>query len=217
MAEWPYDPPSGPLVVLHVDRDMVVIDKPSGLLSVPGKGPGLEDCAESRVAAEYGTVYPAQRLDMDTSGVLVFARRRKAEAELHRQFREHLAEKTYLARVAGHPAADAGIVELALSIVPGIPRSRVDPEGRPARTAWRVRSRDPDGDATLELRPSTGRPHQLRLHLLAIGHPILGDRFYAPPDVRDRAPRLMLHAASLTVRHPFTAATITFRAAAPFR
>jgi tRNA pseudouridine32 synthase/23S rRNA pseudouridine746 synthase len=216
MADWSYAPPTDPLVVVHVDRDLVVIDKPSGLLSVAGRDPGLEDCAESRVVAAFGAAYPVQRLDLDTSGILVLARRRKAEAELHRQFRDREVEKTYVARVVGHPA-DEGVIDLPLALVDGQPRSRVDPAGRAAHTRWRVLARDADGTALVELHPTTGRPHQLRVHLLAIGHPIVGDRFYAPPEVVAMSPRLALHAASLTIGHPFGGQRITFRTEVPFR
>ncbi|PKN57546.1 MAG: RNA pseudouridine synthase [Deltaproteobacteria bacterium HGW-Deltaproteobacteria-14] len=216
MPEWIYAPPTEPwLVVLYEDRDVVAVDKPSGLLSVPGRGPGLEDSAATRLARDRAHAWPAHRLDMDTSGVLLFALRRKAEAELHRQFRDRVPRKVYLARVAGHPADDAGLIDLPLAHEGGAPRSRVDPAGKPARTRWRVLERDPDGSALLELRPETGRSHQLRVHLLALGHPILGDRFYAPPAVVALAPRLMLHAASLTLRHPYSGDPLTIEAQAP--
>lgn len=214
---WTYDPPREPwLVEIHQDRDLVVLDKPAGLLSVPGRGPGLEDSALCRVAARHPAAYAAHRLDMDTSGLLVIALRRKAEAALLLQFREHTVEKVYVARVAGHLAEDQGRVELALSRIEGEPRSRPDPAGKPARTAWRVLSRDPDGSTRVELRPETGRSHQLRLHLLALGHPILGDRFYAPPEVVAAAPRLMLHAAELSLNHPYSGERMRFRAPPPF-
>lgn len=217
MEPWTYAPPTDPwLVEVHVDRDLVVLDKPSGLLSVPGRDPGHEDSALSRVAGRYPAAYAAHRLDMDTSGLLVIALRRKAEAALLRQFREHTVEKVYIARIAGHPRQDEGRIELALSRVEGAPRSRLDPAGKPARTAWRVLSRDDDGTARLELRPETGRSHQLRLHLLALGHPILGDRFYAPPEVAAAAPRLLLHAAELTLDHPYSGERLRFRAPPPF-
>lgn len=224
MSDWSYHPPTDHLVVLHADRDLVVIDKPAGLLSVAGRGPGFEDCAARRVAewlaarpgAAQGGPLAAHRLDLDTSGVLVFALRRKAEAELHRQFRERLVEKVYVARVAGHPVQDEGLIDLALSLEEGAPRSRLDPAGRPARTRWKVVSRDDDGTARVELSPETGRPHQLRLHLLALGHPILGDRFYAPPEVQARAPRLLLHARSLRLHHPYSGEAVGFEAAVPF-
>ncbi len=216
---WTYSPPRDPwLVVLHADRDLVAIDKPSGLLSVPGRGPELRDCAVARVAhAHGGQAFPAHRLDLDTSGVLLLALRRPVEAALMACFRERRVDKVYLARVLGHPPEDAGVVDQPLSREVGQPRSRVDPAGKAARTAWRVLQRDPDGTALLDLRPETGRSHQLRLHLLTLGHPILGDRFYAPPNALKRAPRLLLHAATLTLDHPGTGASVTFRAPCPFR
>lgn len=215
--DWTYAPPLEPwLVVLHADRDLVVVDKPSGLLSVPGRGPDLEDSVVTRVARDHPRAYAAHRLDLDTSGVLVVALRRKAEAELHRQFRERLVEKVYVARVAGHPADDAGVVDLPLLPEVGAPRSRVDARGKPSRTAWRVLSRDADESALVELRPETGRPHQIRLHLCALGHAILGDRFYAPPEIVARAPRLLLHAASLAFLHPFSGERMVVRAPVPF-
>jgi tRNA pseudouridine32 synthase/23S rRNA pseudouridine746 synthase len=217
MGDWAYAPPPGELPVLHADKDLVVVDKPAGLLSVPGRGPGLEDSAQSRIRAKWPTALPAHRLDLDTSGVLIFALRRKAEAELMRQFRERLVHKVYVARVAGHPREDEGVIDLPLATVEGAPRSRVDPSGKPARTLFRVMSRDPDGTSLVELRPETGRPHQLRLHLLAVGHPILGDRFYAPPEVVAAAPRLLLHAASVTLLHPYRQEPLTVSAPIPFR
>lgn len=216
MLPWTYAPPDAPLVEVYADRDMVVINKPSGLLSIPGRGPELQDSAETRLAARYGRVYAAHRLDLDTSGLLVFALRRKAEAELHRQFRERLVHKTYLARVAGHPADDAGLIDAALAVEEGAPRSRLDPAGRPARTAWRVLRRDADGTALMELQPETGRSHQLRLHMVALGHPILGDRFYAPPEIAAAAPRLLLHAAELRLLHPFRGDEVRLGVGAPF-
>lgn len=217
MAPWTYAPPTGPLVVLHEDRDIVAIDKPAGLLSVPGRGPLLGDCAQSRVAARFGVVYPAHRLDMDTSGILLFARRRKAEAALFAQFRERQTDKRYLARVWGHPADTGGEIDAALSLEAGAPRSRLDPAGKPARTLWSRLACDADGTALLALWPQTGRSHQLRLHLLHLGHPILGDRLYAPPAVVAAAPRLLLHAAELAFSHPYSGAPVRIFSEAPFR
>lgn len=217
MADWTYAPPSTPwLVEVYADRDLVVLDKPAGLLSVPGRGPGLEDSAQSRVASRYSAAYAAHRLDMDTSGLLVIALRRKAEAALHQQFREHRVDKLYIARVAGSLHPDEGLVDLALSTEEGVPRSRLDPAGRPAQTAWKVLSRDADGSTLVALRPRTGRSHQLRLHMLALGHPILGDRFYAPPEVVAAAPRLLLHAAEIAFDHPYSGLRLSFRAEPPF-
>ncbi|MFT4624033.1 MAG: tRNA pseudouridine32 synthase/23S rRNA pseudouridine746 synthase [Myxococcota bacterium] len=214
---WTYAPPTEPwLSVLHHDRDLFVLDKPSGLLSVPGRDPAHHDSAYARVLAAHSLAQSVHRLDMDTSGVLVFALRRKAERALHAQFREGKVDKTYIARVAGHVAEDRGGIDLALTREVGVPRSRVDPAGKPARTRFRVLSRDPDGTTRLALTPLTGRSHQLRVHLLAYGHPILGDRFYAPDAVRDAAPRLCLHAWRLSLDQPYSGQRLRFEAPAPF-
>ena len=214
--DWTYMPPAGTPTVLHHDRDMVVIHKPSGLLSVPGRAAEHKDSAESRLRAEHGPVYPVHRLDLDTSGVLVFATRRKAERELFRQFRERLVQKTYLAMVHGVMPDDSGLVDRPLRRLPDVPRSEIcETSGRPARTRYRVRYRTPHSTC-VELHPETGRSHQLRIHLLSLGHPILGDRFYAPDAVVRAAPRLMLHAWKLTVQHPFSGRPVTVEAPPPF-
>ena len=157
---------------MHEDKDLCVIDKPSGLLSVPGRDPAHADSAYARVLARHPLAQVVHRLDMDTSGLLVFALRRKAERTLQAQFRERRVAKVYEARVWGHLSEEHGVIDLALSRVPGRPRSVVDPAGRPARTAWRVLRRDPDGTTHLHLEPTTGRSHQLRVHLLADQVPV---------------------------------------------
>jgi tRNA pseudouridine32 synthase/23S rRNA pseudouridine746 synthase len=201
---------------LHEDRDCVVIDKPSGLLSVPGRDPAHADSVLSRVRARWPGAHDVHRLDLDTSGLLVFATRRKAERALKAAFRERLVQKCYVARVYGVVAEDEGRIDLALRRETGRPRSVVDAEhGRPARTRFRVVRRDTTS-TLLDLFPETGRSHQLRVHLLAIGHPILGDRFYAPPEAVSAAPRLLLHAAALTFPHPFHGTPLTIEAPPPF-
>ena len=193
---WVYTPPTGPLVIVHADRDLVVIHKPSGLLSAPGRGPDQADSALLRVREQWPTAEPVHRLDLDTSGLLVFALRGKATRAL----------------MARAPAAESGEVDLPLRRLVGQPRSVVDPAGRPSRTRWRVLERR--GAATLlALEPLTGRSHQLRLHLRSIGHPILGDRFYAPPEVILAADRLLLHAAELRLLHPWSGAPLSLQAA----
>jgi len=211
-----YAPPTSPwLVVVHQDRDLLVIDKPTGLLSVPGRQPGWQDSAATRVAADHAHSYAVHRLDMDTSGLLVFALRRKAERALKEAFRLRRVDKRYLARVWGHPP-DSGRVELPLTRQGGLPpRNVVDPAGRPAVTDFRVLQRDADS-AMVELHPRTGRSHQLRVHMQALGHPILGDRLYAPPDVQARVPRLMLHAWRLRLPHPYSDAPLELEAPCPF-
>lgn len=217
MDDFTYQPPLEPwLQTVHLDRDLIVIDKPPGLLSVPGRGADRLDSVLTRVRRDHPGALDVHRLDLDTSGLLVVALRRKAERELKRQFRERLVHKLYLARVWGHMDGEAGQIDLPLGPDPALPlRHRVDPEaGRPASTAWRVRSRDAH-TTLLELRPSTGRSHQLRVHLEAVGHPILGDRFYAPPAVLALAPRLCLHAAWISLLHPFSGERLEFAAALP--
>lgn len=207
-----YAPPTEPwLVVLHRDADLLVIDKPAGLLSVPGRDEGWRDSALTRAQAGSPHVFVAHRLDMDTSGVLVLALRRSAERSLHVQFAARTVAKRYRARVRGQPP-DEGRIDLPLAREGGLPpRNRVDPAGLPARTRFRVVGRDREG-AWVDLWPETGRSHQLRVHLLALGHPIVGDRIYAP---EAPAPRLMLHAAELSVDHPFTNERLTFVAPLP--
>jgi len=202
------------LTILHHDRDVLAIDKPAGLLSVPGKAE--PDCAEARLRAAGLVVYPAHRLDMATSGVLLFALRRSAERELHRQFREREVEKVYVARVAGHPLADSGEIDAPLATVEGEPRSVVRPGGKAALTGFTVLRRDNDGTSLLELRPRTGRSHQLRVHLCHLGFPILGDRIYAPAEVVAASDRLCLHASELRFFHPYSAAPMCLRAPLPF-
>ncbi len=216
MSGWGYAPPQEPLVVVHVDRDLVVIDKPAGLLSVPGRGPDLEDSALRRVQARYPGAFAVHRLDMDTSGLLVFATRRRAERALLAQFRERQVKKRYLAWVSGTVHEASGCIELPLSRVPGQPRSVVDPiAGKAASTSFSVMIRQ-DGASLLALSPHTGRSHQLRVHLMALGHPILGDRFYAEGPARAAADRLLLHAEALELAHPYGGQLLRFAAETPF-
>jgi len=214
--DWTYTPPPGALAVLHHDRDLFVVDKPSGLLSVPGRDPAHRDSATVRATEQSeGRVFAVHRLDMDTSGVLVFATRRKSERELFRQFRERLVTKRYVAWVAGQVPQDRGLIELPLRREQGRPRSMVHPDGRPARTRYEVLARRPAATC-LALHPETGRSHQLRVHCLALGHPILGDRFYAPPSTIGMAPRLMLHAERLNILHPWSGQPLEVHAPSPF-
>ncbi len=200
--------------VLHADAAIVVVDKPSGLLSVPAKPPGPQDCMVARARAEWTDVRLVHRLDRDTSGVMVFARSALAQRHLGWQFERRQVEKSYVARVAGVVAGEAGRIELPLICDwPNRPRQMVCLEtGKPAVTDWEVIGREP-GATRLRLRPLTGRSHQLRVHLMAIGHPILGDPLYGAPGA---APRLQLHAETLGFRHPDGGATVAFRARVPF-
>jgi len=211
-----YAPPTTPwLSVIHHDRDLLVVDKPSGLLSVPGRQPGWQDSALLRARRDHPIIYDVHRLDMDTSGVLVLALRRKAEAALKQQFEARTMAKRYLARVWGQPP-DHGVIDLPLTRVGGLPpRNEVDHSGgKTAVTRYRVLERDPDSTLLL-LEPRTGRSHQLRVHLEAIGHPILGDRIYGPAAVVAASPRLMLHAWQLELDHPYSGERMKLEAPAP--
>lgn len=210
-----YNPPDGPIPILHEDRHILVVDKPAGLLSVPGKLEGREDCLVSRLVALRWDALLVHRLDCDTSGVMIFARSKAAQGFLGQEFEQRRTEKTYLARVAGEVQGESGRIDLPLRADwPNRPRQMVSPDGRPAVTDWQVIGRGP-GETRLRLTPLTGRSHQLRVHLLELGHPILGDPIYASGEARAH-PRLMLHAESLTLHHPATRERVSFAAPCPF-
>ena len=205
------------VVVLHVDDDCLVVDKPSGLLSVPGRGAHLQDCLATRVQASFGDALVVHRLDMATSGLMLFARGINAQRQLSRAFAQREVHKRYVAVVHGRIDAEQGEIDLPLiADWPNRPLQKVDREhGKPSLTRWRVI--DAQADRTrLELEPVTGRAHQLRVHLLAIGHPILGDALYAPPEVRAASDRLLLHAAQLRFAHPVSGEEMTVESAVPF-
>ncbi len=211
-----YNPPNTPLDLLHADHEILLVNKPSGLLSVPGKGAHLADCLISRVQAVFPEALLVHRLDRDTSGVMIFALTPHAQRHLGLQFEKRQVKKTYVARVWGVMAEKTGTVDLPLIVDwPNRPLQMVDHDnGRPAVTDWRVLRNE--GDATrVRLMPQTGRSHQLRVHMKEIGHPILGDPFYASGPARDY-PRLMLHSESLRIRHPDGGVGSTFKAKVPF-
>jgi tRNA pseudouridine32 synthase/23S rRNA pseudouridine746 synthase len=217
MLEFTYRPPQVPLRILHADARLLVLDKPAGLLSVPGKEPGREDCLLARLRAVHPEALLVHRLDCDTSGVMVFARDRAAQGHLAKQFERRMTEKAYEARLAGRLEPACGRVDLPLATDwPNRPRQRVDHDrGRPAQTEWTVIAHE--GDTTrVRLRPLTGRSHQLRVHMLSLGHPILGDPIYAEGAARDGWPRMMLHAEALTLRHPEGGRSVTFASPCPF-
>ena len=211
-----YTPPQGPLVLLHQDHEVVLVDKPAGLLSVPGKGEGLADCLIARVQAVFPDALLVHRLDRDTSGVMIFALTPHAQRHLGLQFENRQTKKTYVARVWGEMADREGTVDLPLIVDwPNRPRQMVDHEnGRPAQTDWRV-VRVGGGETRVRLMPRTGRSHQLRVHMLSLGHPILGDPIYANGPARE-FPRLMLHSETLQFRHPDGGKGIRTTAKCPF-
>jgi tRNA pseudouridine32 synthase / 23S rRNA pseudouridine746 synthase len=205
------------LRVLHADDHLLVLDKFSGLLTVPAKPPGSQDCLEARARAVFPDALLVHRLDRDTSGVIVLARSRLAQRHLGWQFERRQVAKGYVARVAGSIVAASGRIDLPLICDwPNRPRQMVcHARGRKAVTEWRVLGFEP-GVTRLRLHPLTGRSHQIRVHLAALGHPILGDPFYAPPAIVAAAPRLQLHAETLRFRHPLGGAWVTFRSDPPF-
>ncbi|MDP5086366.1 MAG: RluA family pseudouridine synthase [Yoonia sp.] len=211
-----YAPPQVPLQILHDDHQVLLVDKPAGLLSVPGKGPELADCLLSRVQAAFPMALLVHRLDRDTSGVMIFALTPHAQRHLGLQFENRQTKKTYIARVWGEMAEKTGTVDLPLIVDwPNRPKQMVDHEnGKPAQTDWRV-VRAKLGETRVKLMPRTGRSHQLRVHMLALGHPILGDPFYAEGPARDY-PRLMLHSETLQFRHPDGGQGMRVTAKCPF-
>ncbi len=211
-----YAPPTAPLKLLHHDHEILLVDKPAGLLSVPGKGEHLADCLITRVQAVFPEALLVHRLDRDTSGVMVFGLSRHAQRHLGLQFEKRQMKKTYIARVWGHVAEKTGTVDLPLIVDwPNRPLQMVDHEnGKSAITDWRV-LRLGDNETRLRLTPQTGRSHQLRVHMRELGHPILGDPFYATGKALN-APRLMLHAESLRLRHPDGGKGLTFKAKCGF-
>lgn len=209
------------LTIIHATDRYAVIDKPSGLLSVPGKGEENQDCAAARVRAHFprstGPLV-VHRLDMDTSGLLVFGLDPEAQRELSVHFAERRVEKSYTAVVAGHMQAERG--EVSAPIRPDLtnrPVQIVDEEfGKPSVTHWRVLAFEPDR-TRVELIPMTGRTHQLRVHMAIIGHPILGDVLYGPqPDTARVAERLLLHATMLEFPEPGTGHRVRFEASPAF-
>jgi tRNA pseudouridine32 synthase/23S rRNA pseudouridine746 synthase len=199
-----------PIKIIYKHRYLLVCHKPSGLLSVPGRGEDKQDCLINRILPRYPEALIVHRLDMETSGLLLLARGKEAQRRYSLLFQERQIHKRYLAVVDGVMAQDSGSVDLPLLVDwPNRPKQRVDYEnGRPSLTHYRVLTRDPLQHSTrLELEPYTGRSHQLRVHMASLGHPILGDTLYAG-EASQRAPRLLLHAAELSFIDPFNHQTI---------
>ncbi len=199
---------------VFVDESLVVADKPAGLLSAPGRGADKADCLVHRLRRRFPDLLLVHRLDMDTSGLLVFARGAAAQSALSRQFQERRVSKTYLAEVEGSVLDEAGEIDLPLACDwPRRPHQKVDFQaGKPSLTRFRVVARKPEaGTSRLELSPVTGRSHQLRVHCLAIGHPIVGDPLYGAG-----GPRLLLHACRLAFTHPVSGQRLDFLSQPPF-
>ncbi|SEQ18059.1 tRNA pseudouridine32 synthase / 23S rRNA pseudouridine746 synthase [Rosenbergiella nectarea] len=213
-----YHPPLEPwLHILYQDEHIIVVNKPSGLLSVPGRLPEHRDSIMTRIQRDFPGAESVHRLDMATSGVMVVALTKAAERELKRQFREREPSKTYIAQVWGQLLPDEGLIDLPLICDwPNRPKQKVCFEtGKAAQTEWEVLERDAVS-CRVQLKPITGRSHQLRVHMLAMGHPILGDNFYASPEAKALASRLLLHAERLTITHPVFGNSMTFKQPAEF-
>jgi tRNA pseudouridine32 synthase/23S rRNA pseudouridine746 synthase len=214
------NPPfSADLQVLHTDAGLIAVDKPSGLLSVPGRGELAHDSAVQRLALRHPEVKVVHRLDMATSGLLLFARGLAAQRVLSQRFAAREVRKGYVAVVDSLVGPDEGEIDAPLMADwPRRPRQKVDwVQGKPSLTRFRVLGRDAVlGTTRLALAPVTGRSHQLRVHLLHLGHPILGDTLYAAPEVAQRAARLLLHAESIDLCHPDTGEALALRCEAPF-
>ncbi len=211
-----YHPPDTPLDIVHEDHEVLAVNKPAGLLSVPGKGPDLADCLLRRLETAYPQVLLVHRLDRDTSGVMIFALTPHAQRHLGLQFEKRQTRKTYIARVAGQLSPKTGTVDLPMIVDwPNRPLQKIDQEnGKAAVTDWRVLKASA-AESRVQLFPKTGRSHQLRVHMLALGHPILGDPLYAP-STADEYQRMMLHAEELRLRHPDGGKGMKFRVKAPF-
>ena len=215
MQATPYRPPAHDgLSILYLSEQLVIVDKPSGLLSVPGRGAGKEDCLSRRVQAEYPDALIVHRLDMGTSGIVVMARGANAQRELSVMFQERRVRKRYQALVDGKWSADeSGEIDL-----PNRPRQIIDhTNGRPSLTHYRVIDVDRTREVSrIELDPVTGRSHQLRVHMEATGHPIIGDDFYGTPASCAKADRLMLHACEIEFSEPMTGKLLRIECPPPF-
>jgi tRNA pseudouridine32 synthase/23S rRNA pseudouridine746 synthase len=201
-------------LVLYQDDALLIANKPAGLLAVPGRGPGKQDCLIARLQLTFPDALVVHRLDMATSGLMVFARGAGMQRSLSQLFRERQVSKRYFAIVSGRLENEAGEVALPLiSDWPNRPRQKVDHAlGKPSLTRYRLLGLE-SGNARVELEPVTGRSHQLRVHMAEIGHPILGDPLYGDASA---APRLLLHASALSFVHPVSGVPLNFSSPSPF-
>ena len=207
---------------VHEDADLLVLQKPAGLLCVPGRGPDKQDCLSARAQQQWPGALIVHRLDQATSGLVLMARHIDAQRSLSHAFAERQVHKRYQAVVWGLLAAQEGAWnEINLPIAADWERRPlrvIDPtHGKPSLTRWRLLGHHPaNGTSRIELEPVTGRTHQLRVHMAAVGHPILGDALYAPAEVQALAPRLLLHASHLAFAHPSTGDAVALEWAADF-
>ncbi|MCF2921029.1 bifunctional tRNA pseudouridine(32) synthase/23S rRNA pseudouridine(746) synthase RluA [Pseudoalteromonas sp. MEBiC 03607] len=213
-----YNPPMTPyLSIVYQDDDLLIVNKPSGLLTVPGKDPKHADCLIARINRVFPTAKIVHRLDMATSGIICLAMHKEAHRNLSIQFQDRKTAKRYIARVFGKLEQETGSVDLPLICDwPNRPKQMVDHDnGKPSLTHFKVLEYEQNA-TRVELTPITGRSHQLRVHMLSLGHPILGDKLYAHPEAFAMASRLQLHAEMLTLAHPASGETLVFEAAPEF-
>lgn len=212
----PYNPPADQEIVF-ADGHILVVNKPAGLLSVPGRAAGRDDCLEARMMAAYPGAKICHRLDMETSGLMVLALTDEARRRLGDAFEHRHVEKTYVARVWGHVQPMAGHIDLPLRCDwPNRPLQIVDHErGKRAQTDYAVIAHESE-TSLVSLQPTTGRSHQLRVHMQSLGHVIIGDVLYAQGRALAMSDRLCLHAARLAFAHPHSGVWCAFERPAPF-
>jgi tRNA pseudouridine32 synthase/23S rRNA pseudouridine746 synthase len=214
--------PAGPITCLYEDASVLAFDKPAGMHSVPGKGEDKQDCLSARVQALFPEARVVHRLDLDTSGIIVMARGAEAQRRINRSFEQREVDKRYVAVVQGcltAPASDWGLIDLPIALDwVNRPLHIVDAAtGRPSQTHWHLLSVDQAANTSrVLLEPFTGRSHQLRVHLQALGHPMLGDRLYGGPIATPRATRLLLHATQIRLPHPDSGAPLFIESPVPF-
>jgi tRNA pseudouridine32 synthase/23S rRNA pseudouridine746 synthase len=210
------------MIPIHEDEHLLVLEKPSGLLSVPGRGPDKQDCLSKRVQDRCPEALIVHRLDQDTSGLLLMAKGIEAQRRLSKLFETRQVKKRYVAVVAGLPEQTQSATppdEDGWRTIDGPilldwerrPLHIIHADGKASRSRWRTLETS-DSASLIELEPVTGRTHQLRVHLQSIGHPMLGDSLYAPSDIKALSPRLLLHAQELAFVHPFTDLALDFQA-----
>lgn len=206
--------------ILYEDKHVIVADKPAGLLTVPGRGPDKQDCLINRLLPDYPNSRVVHRLDMATSGIVILPQSHHSQSELSKQFQQRHIKKRYQAVVDGVVEANSGIVDLPLICDwENRPRQKIcHDQGKSAQTEFQVLQRNvaSDTNTRIELRPITGRSHQLRVHMMALGHPILGDYFYASLEALKKSNRLLLHATEIQFQHPHTSEWLEINSPVPF-
>ncbi|GAB6069810.1 RluA family pseudouridine synthase [Thiomicrorhabdus hydrogeniphila] len=207
-----------PSWVLYVDEHLIMVNKPSGLLSVPGRGPDRQECLGYHLEPHYPDIKIVHRLDMDTSGLMVLARSAEVHKLLSRQFQERQTHKTYHAICSGKPSLQSGHINLPMRCDwEKRPLQMIDfKQGKGAQTFWQILTQAAD-QFLVQLTPITGRSHQLRLHMKSLGHPILGDNLYADTTSLNQSNRLMLHAKTLNFTHPITQQLMQFDCPSNFK